>query len=550
MAHRAVQWGGETIDPTRNSILPESSDTVDNKIMNSLADENYVELIKGATNLPNNFYDDVSSMRAKEKYEFSSVTMRNDSSPIPSDNPNLTRVFSGSSGKDAMRGTIVSGTIEELIHELVPRAHIDNCPTEAFQFAFLLGSRLFLTPSRLLSEVTRRADQLAHMMSPQSHPAFVTNIVAMLQRWMVSFPMDFREESAMQPTKRLARLAVERHPPAECRVNQLLQTLNTHLQAMEKHEKHLQILNKFNVQIYTPMSFHNPSNVKLNHNLNHVHTNRTTEQAAAAEGLGINLPDHLLSLEAKSLLDPVLFAQELTRIELCEHLYFLGPEELVNNFAKESTTGEKNYNKTKADVPLSRPAENLHTDNLPALSSQTSEINEAMHFEARLRAAKKTYNLNAYVEWFNRLSYLVATSVCEKTKKKIRVKTIEFWIEVARECINHANFNSLMGIITGLNMTPVRRLKRTWAKITGKRSDFVGQTFKKSGLSGLSLVSSGLTHSLTHGSSSSNHNNAGGKFAVLEHQMDPTSNFLSYRSTLKAAVSRSQTTTDQVNIHS
>ena len=29
---------------------------------------------------------------------------------------------------------------------------------------------------------------------------------------------------------------------------------------------------------------------------------------------------------------------------------------------------------------------------------------------------------------------------------------------------------------------------------------------------------------------------AGGKFAVLEHQMDPTSNFLSYRSTLKAAV--------------
>ena len=550
MANRAVQWGGEIIDPTRNSIMPESSDTVDHKFMHSLADENYVELIKGSTHLPNNFYDDVSSLRAKEKCEFSSVSIRNNSSTIAPDNPNLTRTFSGSSGKDARRGTIVSGTMEELIHELVPRAHIENCPTEAFQFAFLLGSRLFLTPSRLLSEVTRRADQLAHMMSPQSHPAFVTNLVAMLQRWMVSFPMDFREESAMQPTKRLARLAVERHPPSECRVNQLLQTLSTHLQAMEKHEKRLQVLNKFNVQIDTPMSFNNPSSIKVNHNLNYVHANRTTEQALAAEGLGINLPDHLFSLEAKNLLDPVLFAQELTRIELCEHLYFLGPEELVNNFAKESTTGEKNYNKTKADVPLSRPEDNFQTDNPPDLSSQTSEINEAMHFEARLRAAKKTDNLNAYVEWFNRLSYLVATSVCEKTKKKMRVKTIEFWIEVARECINHANFNSLMGIITGLNMTPVRRLKRTWAKITGKKSDFVGQTFKKSGLGGLSLVSSGLTHSLTHGSSSSNHNNAGGKFAVLEHQMDPTSNFLSYRSTLKAAVSRSQTTTDQVNIQS
>jgi hypothetical protein len=27
------------------------------------------------------------------------------------------------------------------------------------------------------------------------------------------------------------------------------------------------------------------------------------------------------------------------------------------------------------------------------------------------------------------------------------------------------NFNSLMGIITGLNMTPVSRLRRTWSKI-------------------------------------------------------------------------------------
>ena len=104
-----------------------------------------------------------------------------------------------------------------------------------------------------------------------------------------------------------------------------------------------------------------------------------------------------------------------------------------------------------------------------------------------------------------------------------------------------------MGIITGLNMTPVRRLKRTWTKLTGKRKDLAGQGFKRGALSGLSL-GSGLTNSLTHGSSSKNHNNAGGKFAVLEHQMDPTSNFLSYRSTLKAAVSRSQMTTDQVKI--
>ena len=33
----------------------------------------------------------------------------------------------------------------------------------------------------------------------------------------------------------------------------------------------------------------------------------------------------------------------------------------------------------------------------------------------------------------------------------MRVKVIEYWIEVARECINLGNFNSLMGIITDVD---------------------------------------------------------------------------------------------------
>ena len=45
-------------------------------------------------------------------------------------------------------GGVSSGTLEELIHELVPRAH--STPSENFQFAFLLSSRLFMTPTRLM----------------------------------------------------------------------------------------------------------------------------------------------------------------------------------------------------------------------------------------------------------------------------------------------------------------------------------------------------------------------------------------------------------------
>ena len=49
----------------------------------------------------------------------------------------------------------------------------------------------------------------------------------------------------------------------------------------------------------------------------------------------------------------------------------------------------------------------------------------------------------------------------QNVKKKQRVKVIEYFIEVARECFNIGNFNSLMAIIAGLNMSPVSRLKKT-----------------------------------------------------------------------------------------
>jgi len=48
---------------------------------------------------------------------------------------------------------ILSGTLEELIHELVPRAH--SSPPDSYMFSFLLSSRLYLTPSQLMGEVCR-----------------------------------------------------------------------------------------------------------------------------------------------------------------------------------------------------------------------------------------------------------------------------------------------------------------------------------------------------------------------------------------------------------
>ncbi|EDW01388.1 GH21412 [Drosophila grimshawi] len=107
-------------------------------------------------------------------------------------------------------------------------------------------------------------------------------------------------------------------------------------------------------------------------------------------------------------------------------------------------------------------------------------------------------SIAAYVQWFNQLSHLTATEILKLCKKSQRAQMVEFWIETALECFNTGNFNSLMAILTALNMKAISRLKKTWSKV---------QTTK---------------------------------FEGLEHQMDPSSNFHNYRSTMKAAVWRSE----------
>lgn len=77
-------------------------------------------------------------------------------------------------------------------------------------------------------------------------------------------------------------------------------------------------------------------------------------------------------------------------------------------------------------------------------------------------------NLRAYVDWFNRLSWLVAAGICQCGHKKTRVRLIEHWIEVGRACRGMRNYNSTMAVVSALNMASVRRMKRTWASVKSK----------------------------------------------------------------------------------
>nr|XP_013189470.1 unnamed protein product [Amyelois transitella] len=130
-------------------------------------------------------------------------------------------------------------------------------------------------------------------------------------------------------------------------------------------------------------------------------------------------------------LTPVELANQLTSVEL-RRLSFVGPEEFVQTFAPAQPPQSTSCGKS---------AINLH------------------HVET-----KSTRNLEAYADWFNRLSYLVATDILKSAKSKYRARVIEQWVMTARECFNLGNFNSLMAIISALNMAAVTRLKKTWSR--------------------------------------------------------------------------------------
>lgn len=183
--------------------------------------------------------------------------------------------------------------------------------------------------------------------------------------------------------------------------------------------------------------------------------------ATAAERMAV-LKTKPLSIQRDILTicnEPFALAQQLTHIEL-ERLSYIGPEEFVQAFVQKD--------------PLDND-------------------------KSRFSDCKKASNLQTYVEWFNRLSYLVATEICMPVKKKQRARVIDFFIDVARECFNIGNFNSMMAIISGMNMSPVSRLKKTWGKVKTA------------------------------------------KFDILEHQMDPSSNFYNYRTSLRGATQRAIT---------
>lgn len=229
-------------------------------------------------------------------------------------------------------------------------------PDRAYLFAFLLSARLFIKPHDLLARVRALGEQQqglgdGSVSGGPQQARFAEKMVQLLAEWTEQFPYDFRDERMMEHVRKVTQQCCAINSSLRTNVSLLLHNLHPRLTALEEYEKSLEN-----------------------------HTNST-----ASSDEHISCPD-----VTEICPSPEKLAQQLTHVELerlVSHFFiltipylevifyrlsFIGPEEFVQAFAKEN----------------------------PALETSFKDL-------------KKTRNLEQYVQWFNRLSYFVATQVCK-----------------------------------------------------------------------------------------------------------------------------------------
>jgi hypothetical protein len=80
-------------------------------------------------------------------------------------------------------------------------------------------------------------------------------------------------------------------------------------------------------------------------------------------------------------------------------------------------------------------------------SSTTNVDNPAHKFHNIVHDKKLTFCLEAYVQWFNRLTFFVTTEIVKHTQRRSRIRLINYFIDAAYECFRLHNFNSMIGIL-------------------------------------------------------------------------------------------------------
>ena len=192
---------------------------------------------------------------------------------------------------------------------------------------------------------------------------FTQYLIQLLAEWVDTFPYDFRDERLMTQLRDITQISIQINPSLRTDVSQLLQNLLSKLQSLEKYEEYMEKLNQQNDDCDSSEKPTNGLQQQISVLSNHSHKSSSSNSSSIVSTL-----THQTDI-SETCSSPLLLAHQLTHIEL-ERLSHIGPEEFVQAFTKEH----------------------------PSIETSFKDL-------------KKTRNLESYVTWFNRLSYLVATDV-------------------------------------------------------------------------------------------------------------------------------------------
>lgn len=174
----------------------------------------------------------------------------------------------------------------------------------------------------------------------------------------------------MSQIRDITQICIQINPQLRPDVSQLLQNLLQRLQSLEKYEGYLE---KLQLQSGDEVDFSadKKSSANLSNGLQQqtsVSSSNSHKSSSSSSSSVVSQLTHQSDI-SEYCASPLVLAHQLTHIEL-ERLSYIGPEEFVQAFTKDH----------------------------PKIETSFKDL-------------KKTRNLESYVHWFNRLSYMVATDV-------------------------------------------------------------------------------------------------------------------------------------------
>eukprot|EP01102_Stenamoeba_stenopodia_P008687 TRINITY_DN2525_c0_g3_i1.p1 TRINITY_DN2525_c0_g3~~TRINITY_DN2525_c0_g3_i1.p1 ORF type:complete len:1043 (-),score=227.01 TRINITY_DN2525_c0_g3_i1:83-3211(-) len=74
-------------------------------------------------------------------------------------------------------------------------------------------------------------------------------------------------------------------------------------------------------------------------------------------------------------------------------------------------------------------------------------------------------NVLSFIKYSNQITNWVITAIVKKVQTKQRVQVLQKMIDLLQRLLQLSDFNAVMAILHGLESTPIKRLKKTWAEV-------------------------------------------------------------------------------------